>query len=133
MTGRRTSREGDRAGARGTVLILVRDVLGAGLFAALAESIGRQPLFPFAGERAETAVSRLSPMTILLECHHAAARSEAFFAAAEAARSRIILFAPTAPWDDFVEIARRPQVVAFVHSQPGRSLADLLREALLAG
>ncbi len=112
------------------VLILVRDILGAGLFAALVEGIGKQPLFPFVGERAETAVTRLRPAIVLLECYHPAARSDSFFAAAEAAGSRVVLFAPSAPWEDVEEIAHRRHVAAFVHPAYGESLAMLLTRAL---
>jgi hypothetical protein len=113
-----------------TALILVRDILGGGLFAALAECADRQPVFPFAGERPETAVERIRPVWILLECYHPAARSDAFFAAAEAAGSRVILFTPAAPWEDCEEIARHRSVAAFVHPGNGQSLADLVRRAL---
>lgn len=114
----------------GTVLILVRDILGGGLFAALAENAGRTPVFPFAGERPEIAVERLKPSCILLESYHPAARSDPFFAAAEGVGSRTILFAPAMPWEDFEEVARRRHVAAFIHPQPGESLAGLIREAL---
>ena len=113
-----------------TVLILVRDILGGGLFAALAESVNRQPLFPIPGERPESAVERLRPTWILLECYHPAARSDAFFAAVAAASGRVILFAPGAPWQDCEEIARRRMVTAFVHPGQGESLSDLVRQAL---
>jgi hypothetical protein len=113
-----------------TVLILVRDILGGGLFAALAESADRQPAFPFAGERPEAAVERLRPPWILIECHHPAARADAFFAAAAVARSRVIVFAPGPPWEDCEQIARRHSVAAFVHPADGQSLADLVRQAL---
>ena len=113
-----------------TVLILVRDILGGGLFAALAECADRQPVFPITGERPESAVERLRPSSILLECYHPAARSDAFFAAAAAASSRVILFAPGAPWQDCEEIAERRSVAAFVHPRDGQSLSDLVRHAL---
>jgi hypothetical protein len=113
-----------------TVLILVRDILGAGLFAALVEGIGKRPLFPFANERPEIAVARLRPAIVLLECYHAAARSGAFFAAAEAAGSRVVLFAPAAPWKDVEEIAQRRRVAAFVHPANGESLGLLIARAL---
>ncbi len=113
-----------------TVLILVRDILGAGLFGALADSLGRTPVFPIPGERAESAVERLRPSVILLECHHPTARSEAFYAAAAGATARVIHFAPGPPWDDCEAIARRHGVAAFVHGGDGRSLADLVRQAL---
>jgi hypothetical protein len=114
-----------------TVLILVRDVLGGGLFAALAEGIERRPVFPFNGERAEAAVERLRPSWVLLECYHPAARSDAFFSATEGAQSRVILFAPSAPWEDCEQIARRRAVAAFVHPGDGQSLSDLVQRALL--
>jgi hypothetical protein len=113
-----------------TVLILVRDILGGGLFAALAEDVDRQPVFPIPGERPETAVERLRPSFVLLECYHPAARSDAFFIATSAAGSRVILFAPSAPWQDCEEIARRRSVAAFVHPAMGQSLSDLVRQAL---
>ena len=118
--------------AAGTVLILVRDILGGGLFAALVDCADRQPVFPFAGERPELSVERLRPAYILLECYHPAARAESFFAAAAVAGSRVILFAPSAPWEDCEQIARRHSVAAFVHPSDGRSLADLVRGALTA-
>ena len=116
--------------AAATVLILVRDILGGGLFAALAEGIDRQPVFPFPGERPESAVERLRPTWILVECYHPAARAESFFAAAAAAGSKVILFAPGAPWEDCEQIARRHSVSAFVHPAAGESLAELVRKAL---
>jgi hypothetical protein len=113
-----------------TVLILVRDILGGSLFAALAEGADRQPVFPFAGERPETAVERIRPASILLECYHPAARSDAFFAAAATVPSRVILFAPGAPWADCEEIARQRAVAAFVHPGNGQFLSDLVQQAL---
>ena len=113
-----------------TVLILVRDVLGGGLFAALIEGGGRQPVFPFPGERAEAAVDRIRPSSILLECYHPAARSDAFFTSVSGSGSRVILFAAGAPWEDCKEIARSRAVGAFVHPTEGESLADLVRRAL---
>ena len=112
-----------------TVLILVRDTVGAGLFAALIEGTGLTPLFAFPGERAELAVERLRPTRILLECQHPASRADAFFHAARAAGSRIVLFAPATPWKDCDEIARVRSVAAFVHWRNGQSLADLVRTA----
>ena len=114
----------------GVVLILVRDILGAGLLAALVEGRDLQPVFPFAGERAESAIERLRPSRVLLECFHPAARSDEFFTAARTVGSRIILFAPATPWGDCETIARTRDVAAFVHPAPGQSLAGLIAGAL---
>src|SRR5688500_5878922 len=108
-----------------TVLILVRDILGAGLFAALVDSMGRTPVYPFPGERAESAVERVRPSWLLLECHHPAARSDTFYAAAAAVGAPVIIFAPGTPWEDCEDVAHRHGVAAFVHGGDGRSLADL--------
>ena len=113
-----------------TVLILVRDILGAGLFSALADSMGLTPVHPYPGERAESAVERLRPSSILLECHHQAARSPSFYTAVAGAGARVIVFAPGPPWEDCEELARRHDVAAFVHGNDGQSLADLVRQAL---
>lgn len=113
-----------------TVLILVRDILGAGLFAALVDSMGRTPVYPFPGERAESAVERVRPSWLLLECHHPAARSDTFYHAAAAVGAPVIIFAPGAPWEDCQDVAHRHDVAAFVHGGDGRSLADLVQRAL---
>jgi hypothetical protein len=114
----------------GTVLILVRDILGAGLFAALAEGADRTPVFPLPGERPEISVERTRPACILVECYHPAARSDPFFGCAKTIGSRVIMFAPAAPWQDCEEIAHRRAVTTFLHPAPGQSLADLVRRAL---
>lgn len=113
-----------------TVLILVRDILGAGLLAALVEGADQTPVFPFPGERPESAVQRLRPTSILVECYHPAARADPFFEAAAAARSRVVMFAPAAPWEDCQQIARTRTVAAFVVPGRGESLSDLVRAAL---
>lgn len=113
-----------------SVLILVRDILGAGLLAALVDSTGRTPVFPVPGERAESAVERLRPSWILVECHHQAARSDGFYTAVAGAGARVIVFAPGPPWADCEELARRHDVAAFIHGNNSRSLADLVRRAL---
>ncbi len=124
--------KGDGVMEKRTVLILVREVLGGGLFAALAEGAGLTPVFPFAGEKPETAVDRLRPSDILVESTHPAARSDAFYESTATARSRIILFAPNAPWRDVEEIARRRSVAEFIHPANGASLAGLISDALSA-
>jgi hypothetical protein len=114
----------------GVVLVLVRDILGAGLLAALAEGADLRPAFPFNGERADAALERIRPSRVLLECFHPAARSDQFFAVAESIGSRIILFAPAAPWGDCEVMAQTRKVAVFVHPGRGESLAELIADAL---
>jgi AmiR/NasT family two-component response regulator len=112
------------------VLVLVRDVLGAGLFAALVETMGNVAVFPIAGERADLAVRRLRPRIVLLDCFHPAARMDELFAAVDSVAARVLLFTAGEPWAEVEQIARRPEVAVFVHPTPGRSFADLLQDAL---
>jgi hypothetical protein len=114
----------------GVVLILVRDILGGGLLAALAEGGDLRPVFPLANERAESALERVRPSRVLLECFHPAARSDQFFTMATSFGSRVILFAPAAPWEDCEQTARTRNVSAFVHPGAGDSLASLIAAAL---
>ncbi|MGH7719889.1 MAG: hypothetical protein ACREON_13730 [Gemmatimonadaceae bacterium] len=113
-----------------TVLILTRDILGAGLIGALVDGLGQVPCFPLEAERGDMAVRRLRPSVVILECFHAAARTESFFTAMQEHRVRLVLFAPSAPWEEFAELAERRGAAAFVFPQPGRSVADGLRDAL---
>lgn len=116
------------AGTR--VLILVREILGASLIGALVEGRGHEAVFPIVAERAELSISRTRPAAVVVEGHHPATRSDAFFSTAAGLGCAVILFVPGPPWEDIVRIARERDVAAFVHPEPGESLADLLAAAL---
>lgn len=114
----------------GIVLVLVRDVLGAGLMGALVEGEGATPAFPFASERADIAVRRVRPRIVLADGYHTAARSDAFHAAAVACESAVILFAPAEPWADLQAVVRERPGVRLVAPHDGQSLATLVQAAL---
>lgn len=114
---------------RPTVLILARDILGAGLLGVLADGVGKAALFPWPGESAEAAVGRLRPALILVEGTHPGARADGLFTAAASAGSRVILFVPSAPWQDVAAIAER-RGVELVHPGPGESLGEKIAQAL---
>lgn len=112
------------------MLILVRDVLGAGLMGVLVEAEGATAIFPFAGERGDVALRRQAPAIALVDGSHPAARSDAFYDAARDGACRVILFAPTAPWGVVADIAHdRPNVI-LVAPREGDSLAALVQAAL---
>lgn len=115
-----------------TILILTKEVLGAGLLGALVEAEGAIPCYALGTERAELAVARLRPTIVLVDAYHAAARTEAFFEAARAERAHITLFAPSEPWKEMREIADRWDV-PIVHPRDGESLAGLIRTAIRRG
>lgn len=111
-------------------LILVRDALGAGLMGVLAEVTGTTAVFPFDGERGDVAVRRLCPTVALVDGSHAAARSEAFYEAARDCACRVILFAPTRPWDVVTDSARDQPHVTIIVPRAGESLAAAVKAAL---
>ena len=112
------------------VLLVVRDVLGAGLLGALAEMEGYAPAFPLAGERGDLAVRRVRPAVVLVDAYHPAARRDDLFDACATGGCRVVLFAPGAPWEMLLQEARRRPGVALVTAGAGESFADRLRAAL---
>ena len=116
--------------ARAVALLIVRDVLGAGLLGALVELEGYEPAFPLAGERADLAVRRVRAGVVLVDAYHPAARRDELFDACAHARCRIVLFAAGPPWEMLLDEARRRPGIALVTAGDGESLAERLRTAL---
>lgn len=116
--------------ARRIALLVVRDVLGAGLLGALAEAEGFEPAFPRDGERGDRAVQRVRPALVLLDAYHPAAHREELFEACTLAGCRVVLFAPGAPWEMLLDEARRRPGTELVTAGAGESFADRLRAAL---
>ncbi|HEU4630727.1 MAG TPA: hypothetical protein VFS08_13330 [Gemmatimonadaceae bacterium] len=113
-----------------TTLILVRDVLGAGLMGVLVEAEGARAVYPMTGEPGDAAVRRLRPTIVLVDASHAAARTDAFYDAARDCACHVVLFAPTAPWGVVADRARGRPGVTLVVPRDDESLAALLQAAL---
>ncbi len=79
------------------VLILVRDAVMAALLRLLVRLAGREPVFPAADEAPTTAVGRLRPRLVVVECDHEAARSDAFYARVAEVGSKLLLFSSSPP------------------------------------
>ena len=116
--------------ARPGALLIVRDVLGAGLLGALAELEGYEPAFPLDGERGDRAVRRVRPAVVLVDAYHPFARRDELFDACAAAGCRIVLFAPGPPWEMLLEEVRRRPDAVLVTAGAGESFAERLRAAL---
>ena len=115
---------------RPVTLLVVRDVLGAGLLGALAEMEGYEPAFPLDGERGDRAVRRVRPAVALVDAYHPFARRDELYDACTAVGCRIVLFAPGPPWEMLLDEARRRPGVALVTAGDGESFAERLRAAL---
>lgn len=118
------------ADPRPVVLLVVRDVLGAGLLGALAEGEGYAPVYPLGGERGDVAVRRVRPAVVLVDAYHPAARRDELFDACALAGCRVVLFAPGTPWEMLLDEARRRPGAVLVTAGEGESFADRLRAAL---
>jgi DNA-binding response OmpR family regulator len=86
------------------VLILSGDQDIGALLAAMLELGGYEAAFPRDDETPETAVARLRPRTVIVDCDLPAARANALYRAAAIHGASVILFSPGRPWDD---VARR--------------------------
>lgn len=118
------------ADVRPVTLLLVRDVLGAGLLGALVEMEGFEPVFPLGGERGELAVRRVRPAVVLVDAYHPFARRDELFEACGVVGCRVVLFAPGPPWEMLRDEARRRPGAVLVTASEGESFADRLRSAL---
>ena len=114
------------------VLILSGDADVGALVADLLELAGYEPAFAAADERAEDAVARLRPRTVIVDCDLPAARANALYRAAAIHGGSVILFSPGRPWDDvarraaprglpFFALPIRPAALAALTERPGQA------------
>lgn len=96
------------------VLVLVRDALMGALFRLLVRLAGREPVFPSAGESPASAVGRLRPRVVIVECEHEAALSEAFCASVAEVGSKLMLFSSSPPSRLAEAVIARRGVQAFL-------------------
>lgn len=112
------------------VLIVTRDLVGAGLLGALVDGMSASAVFPVRGESVEAALKRLTPDCLLIEATHQAARAVETYDAASAAGVGVIVFAPSHPWGAVAEIVDGRPGVTLVWPRDGESLAARLEFAL---
>jgi hypothetical protein len=113
---------------RHDVLILSADPLAAALLGAAVELAGHAPHFPTPDEGARTALRRLRPRAVLIDCGHEEACSEAFIGPALMTGARVQLFASQHTPSDARDVARRLGLTIAELPMEHDSLATLLHE-----
>jgi hypothetical protein len=74
------------------VLVLSSDPLAAALVGAAIELAGHAPRFPHAEEAPRSALLRVRPRLVIIDCDHADACSDSFIGPALMTGSRVLLF-----------------------------------------
>lgn len=117
---------------RARILVATRDLVGAGLLGALVDGMDAAALFPVRGESVEAALKRLAPDCLLIEATHPAARARETYDVAAAAGVSVVVFAPSHPWGEIVDVVEGRTAVTLVSPRDGESLAACLEFALAA-
>ena len=112
------------------VLVLVRDALMGALLRILVRLAGREPVFPAAGEAPATAVGRIQPRLVIVECDHEAACCDAFYARVAEVGSRLLLFSSSPPSRLAEAVAARCGVRAFLLPGERNAIVRSISEAV---
>ncbi len=112
------------------VLVLVRDALMGALFRILVRLAGREPVFPAADEPPATAVGRIRPRLVIVECDHEAACSDAFYARVAEVGSRLLLFSSSPPSRLAEAVAAQRGVRAFLLPGERNAIVRSISEAV---
>jgi hypothetical protein len=93
--------------SRDVILVLSDDPLSAALLGAAAELAGYTPRFPLPDEPVRTALRRVRPRLVLVDCDHAEACAEEFVGPAIMTGTRMLLFRSRRTRSDPGEFAER--------------------------
>jgi hypothetical protein len=108
------------------VLVYSHDALAAALLGAAVELSGHLPHFPQPNESARSALLRVRPRLVAIDCDHQEACSDAFIGPALMTESRVLLFRSRRTRRDIGDLAERLGVtVADLPMEQG-TLAELL-------
>lgn len=113
---------------RHDVLILSTDPLAAALLGAAVELAGHAPQFALPAEEARTALLRLRPRAVLVECDHDDACSEAFVGPALMTGARVHFVRSPRTRRDVADTARRLGVRVIDLPVEHDTLASLLQD-----
>lgn len=116
--------------SRAAVLVLSFDPLSAALLGAAIELAGHAPHFPLPEEQARTALLRVRPRLVVVDCDHEDACSEGFVGPALMTGSRVLLFRSRRTRRDMSELSERLGLrvveMPMEHEPLGRLLDELI-------
>jgi hypothetical protein len=116
--------------SRDAVLVLSEDPLAAALLAAATELAGYAPRFPLPNEPSRTALRRVRPGLVLVDCDHTEACTDEFVGPALMTGSRVLLFRSRRTARNPDEFAERLGLRVLDLSVDHEPLRTLLREVL---
>jgi hypothetical protein len=115
---------------RHAVLVYSSDALAAALLGAAIELAGHAPHFPQADEPARTALLRVRPRLVVIDCDHEDGCSDAFIGPALMTGSQVLLFRSRRTRRDIGDLAERLGVTVATLPTEHEKLTRLLKELL---
>lgn len=116
--------------SRAAVLVLSADPLSAALLGAAIELAGHAPHFPLPEEQPRTALLRVRPRLVVVDCDDEDACSEGFIGPALMTGSRVLLFRSSRTRRDMSEFSERLGLrvmeMPMEHEPLGRLLDELI-------
>jgi hypothetical protein len=116
--------------SRASILVLSADPLSAALLGAAIELAGHAPRFPLPDEQARTALLRVRPRLVVVDCDHEDACSEGFVGPALMTGSRVLLFRSQRTRRDMRELSERLGLRVMEMPMEHESLGRLLDELI---
>jgi DNA-binding response OmpR family regulator len=116
--------------SRHAVLVLSSDALAAALLGAAVELAGHVPHFARQGEPARTALLRVRPRLVLIDCDHDESCTDEFVGPALMTRGKILLFRSRRSEHDRSAFAERLSLRVIDMPLDHAALTTLLEETL---
>jgi hypothetical protein len=107
------------------------DALAAALLGAAIELAGHEPHFPQPREPARTALLRVRPRLVVIDCDHEEACSDGFIGPALMTGSQVLLFRSRRTRRDIGDLPERLGVTVAVLPTEHETLTRLLKELLV--
>lgn len=115
---------------RHAVLVFSSDPLAAALLGASIELSGHDPHFPHVRESSRSALLRVRPKLVLIDCDHEESCSETFVGPALMTGSKVLLFRSRRTERDIGDLADRLGVTVMDLPGQHQTLSEMLRRRL---
>lgn len=114
-----------------TVLVLSADPLASALIGAAIELAGHVPRFPQSEEAPRSALLRVRPRLVMIDCDHPGGCSDAFIGPALMTGSRVLLFKSRRSRRDVSELTERLGVRVMDMPMEHETITQLLAQTMM--
>lgn len=114
-----------------TVLVLSSDPLASALLGAAIELAGHVPRFPQSEEAPRSALMRVRPRLVMIDCDHPDGCSDAFIGPALMSGSRVLLFKSRRTRRDVSELTERLGVRVMDMPTEHGTITQLLQQTMM--